>query len=93
MDPSAPTFHGSHFQYAKVDDLFIANTDALRDYDLSPVHVHTDSHFSSDHYPISIEIFSYTEPQPDDVERFTLSEDRREKWSEVISPILKQLSN
>jgi ribonuclease HI len=62
-DPASPTFHGHNFQYAKVDDLIIANATALRDYDLGQVSVHTDRHFASDHYPISIEIFTLTEPE------------------------------
>jgi Endonuclease-reverse transcriptase len=46
-NPAAPTFHRHHFQHAKADDLVIANVDALGNYDIGPVRVHTDAYFAS----------------------------------------------
>jgi len=60
-DPDKPTYHGHRFQYAKVDDLVIANLKTFEAYDIGPIQVTTDNHFASDHYPIEFTIFTTTE--------------------------------
>jgi len=85
-DPSKPTYHGHQFQFAKVIDLAIANAEFFCDYDLSPIQVHTENHFVSDHYPISFDIFTFTEPFLPPSE-YNLLESQHQDWNAAISPI------
>ena len=89
-DPDQPTYHGHRFQHAKVDDLVIANLDTFENSDISPIHVLEDSHYSSDHYPISFEIHSITNT-PIPKQRLNLHENHREEWESTIKPILTQI--
>jgi hypothetical protein len=89
-DPNKPTYHGHHFEYAKVDDLVIANIDAIEYYDVSPIRVHTDDHFASDHYPISFELNTFTNAPPLTT-RTVFSDHNSEKWMAEITPLLTRL--
>jgi ribonuclease HI len=91
-DPNKPTFHGHKFQYAKVDDLVIANSAVFDEYDVGPIIVHTDNHYASDHYPISFDVFTHTTPQPSP-EHFTFSEDKHAEWVTAITSLFGELSN
>jgi hypothetical protein len=86
-DPDRPTYHGHHFQHAKVDDLVIANLDAFEAFNISPIEVLEDQHYASDHYPITFDIFTGTSaPAPEAGP--TLSEKYKEKWVNEIRPTL-----
>jgi hypothetical protein len=76
----------------KVDDLVAANLELFEAYDISPIQVLEDTHFASDHYPISFEVSTYmshTDPDP----LHSLSEMHHEEWTSRITPILSQLLN
>ena len=61
-DPNLPTYHGHSFQHNSVIDLVFANKATADVYDLSPIHVHSEDHFASDHYPISFQISTFSTP-------------------------------
>jgi ribonuclease HI len=91
-DPDKPTYHGHRFQHAKVDDLVAANLDLFEFYDITPIQVHEDSHYASDHYPISFEVSTYTtHTQIDPLH--SLSKEHHDKWRAKISPIFAQILN
>jgi hypothetical protein len=91
-DPDKPTYHGHNFEHAKVDDLVIANIEIQNSYELDAVQVHDQHHYSSDHYPISINISTPGDP-PQQAPDFPLTEAKREEWEAAIRPKLEQLRN
>jgi hypothetical protein len=89
-DPDKPTFHGHHFQHAKVDDLVIANAKVYEEYDVSPIQVLTEQHFASDHYPIAFNVYTFSEAiNPDPL--LSLSETHRKEWVSTLTPIFGRL--
>jgi len=89
-DPDKPTYHGHHFEYGKVDDLVVANLKLYEEYDISPIQVHSDKHFASDHYPISFKISTTATPE-DFKPQFIFSENRQKEWLEHLIPQLTAL--
>jgi ribonuclease HI len=91
-DPDKPTYHGHRFQYAKVDDLVAANLELFESYDISPIQVHDDTHFASDHYPISFEVLTYSSPlEQDTAHSPSLSETHHEEWTNKVLPTFQKL--
>jgi endonuclease/exonuclease/phosphatase family metal-dependent hydrolase len=84
-DPEQPTFHGPRYQSKKVDDLVLVNAKLFDEFDMGPVTVHSNTHFVSDHYPISFVVHTQIPIPPPRVPRFTFSEHRREKWEQEIN--------
>jgi hypothetical protein len=88
-NPDNPTYHGHNFQFAKVDDLVIANADFFQAYDIGPIQVLSDEHYLSDHYPVSFDIYTHTDAEPIPG-RYTFSESRREQWSTTLSQLMDE---
>jgi hypothetical protein len=89
-DPDKPTFHEHRFQHAKVDNLVAANLEFFEFYDISPIQVHDDIHYASDHYPISFKISTYAS-HPDPEPLYSLTEMHCKEWITQITPIFSQL--
>ena len=89
-NPDLPTYHGHHFEHQKVDDLVIANTEVYLNYDITPVEVHNEEHFASDHYPISFTVYTYTSPPPTPT-KYAFTEKNSAKWAEIATPLFERI--
>jgi hypothetical protein len=89
-DPNTPTYHGHSFQHNSIIDLVFANKTTSETYDLSPVQVHTEDHFASDHYPISFQIATYS-PSLEPNSHPKLSENNKDEWINTLKPRVDQI--
>ena len=89
-DPDIPTYHGHAFQHNTVIDLVFANKSVTESYDLSPIQVHTEDHFASDHYPISFQITTYS-PSTEPNRHPKLSKNKKDEWINTIRPRIDQI--